>query len=185
MKKVSSTRRNKKDLEYAPDFEEIEKKVVIARASAKSDIAMTDLYNKLAKEMKKSECIQIFDPNAVMGKKHLYAAYLNSILSFVEHKNKTKNIGMEMLLFVSFTDQIEKAIRITGAKKTKDFILFCSNKRVYDKILSTNLVKCTKYIQTPNEKSNAIKIIKNDKVDEIDISKVLLNKMAKLKLNMK
>ncbi len=185
MEKLGPTRRNKKRKGYMPDFEGIEKKAVIFRASAKSNIAMADLYNELAKEMKKGEYIQIFDPNAIMGKNHIFAAYLNSALSFAEHKNKTKNIGMEMLLFVSFTDQIEKAIEIAGAKKTGNFILFCSNKKAYDKILSTNLVKCTKYAPTQDEKSNAMKIIKNDKMDEVDISRVLLNKMAKLKLNMK
>ncbi len=100
--------------------------------------------------------VQLFDPESILDKSHLIAAYLNALETFNENNNSSKSMAMEMLLFASFTRQIDRAVMFAGAKDSKLFIFFSDSKQLYRKIkplLNTDsdfipnidhIVKCAK-----------------------------------------
>ncbi len=60
--------------------------------------------------------IQAVDANLIAGSKHLIAAVERAIRSFSEKSNIANNLGMETLLYVAGSCQIEKALQF-GVKK--------------------------------------------------------------------
>lgn len=101
--------------------------VVIKRCSSR--LSLDGLLSVIGKA-NEAQCVaQVFDPEMVINRTHLLGAYLNAINSFDSGNNAAKNVGMEMLLFAAMTRQISDAIKLVGAKSSKDFILFaCDDK---------------------------------------------------------
>jgi tRNA threonylcarbamoyladenosine modification (KEOPS) complex Cgi121 subunit len=81
----------------------------------------------------KGSTVQIFYPDMVIDEIHLAGAYTNAVAAFKSHKNISKSIATEMLLFAAMTRQINDAIELVGAKSNKKFILFASNSSAYNK----------------------------------------------------
>ncbi|MGC8478859.1 MAG: KEOPS complex subunit Cgi121 [Candidatus Micrarchaeia archaeon] len=104
-------------------------KAIVARANSNLKI------NELAaakKDFGKGEFVQFFDPSAIISKTHILGAYISALNSFKEKMNIAKSLPMEMLLFVAMTDQISNAIKMAGAKSSKDFVLFATSKVALD-----------------------------------------------------
>ncbi len=78
--------------------------------------------------------VQVFDSAAIASKTHVLGAYLNALLTFKNHTNRAKSIGMEMLLFVALTDQIHSALEIAGAKPGSKVVAFASSEEAFSKI---------------------------------------------------
>jgi tRNA threonylcarbamoyladenosine modification (KEOPS) complex Cgi121 subunit len=78
--------------------------------------------------------VQVFDSSAIASRTHVLGAYLNALLAFKNHTNRAKSIGMEMLLFVSLTDQIDRALEIAGAKPDSKVVVFASGAEAFSKI---------------------------------------------------
>ncbi|MCL5106382.1 MAG: hypothetical protein M1331_03245 [Candidatus Marsarchaeota archaeon] len=77
---------------------------------------------------------QLFDPDSILDKSHLIASYLNALEAFNENQNSSKSMAMEMLLFASFTRQIDRAVLFAGAKEGMSFVLFSDSRELYRKI---------------------------------------------------
>jgi tRNA threonylcarbamoyladenosine modification (KEOPS) complex Cgi121 subunit len=112
--------------------------LIVKEAYPKTGIVgLLDQVNKANKT--KGNTVQVFDYNSVINKTHLFAAYINAIMSFDSHFNKAKNMPMEMLLFAAMTDQIGAAIEMVGAKNDSKIIMFANGKKGFDCI--RNLLK--------------------------------------------
>ena len=94
---------------------------------ASSKIEINTLVRKFSKSGQSREIILMLDPAHVINRNHILAAYSNAVFSFHDNENISKNIGIETMLFMSFTKQIKDAIAISGAKDNSHFILFCSS----------------------------------------------------------
>jgi tRNA threonylcarbamoyladenosine modification (KEOPS) complex Cgi121 subunit len=99
--------------------------IIIERGASKGSIE--EILHEIRKIKKKGVVLQIFDSNSIANKTHLMGAYLNTLIAFKNSTNKTKTPAMEMLLFAAMTEQVDDAIRIAGAKRNDDFILFSNN----------------------------------------------------------
>jgi tRNA threonylcarbamoyladenosine modification (KEOPS) complex Cgi121 subunit len=75
-----------------------------------------EFVKKIRDEMPQKVWIQFFDASVVATWQHLFFAVLNAQLSFRNHKNISKSIEMETLLFASAQNQINKAIKKMGIK---------------------------------------------------------------------
>lgn len=107
-------------------------KAVIKEALPKSDIHA--LIDRVTTVSKGTHVVQLFDPASIANKTHILGAYLNALLAFKNHTNRSKSIGMEMLLFVSLTDQIHLAIEIAGAKPDSKVVVFASGADAFSKM---------------------------------------------------
>lgn len=151
----------------------------LAVKRASSSTAMVELVKKVQELNKNGYVIQIFDSRIVLSSTHIVGAYLNAKIAFKNGSNKTKSIGMEMLLFAAITDQIDRALKISGAKKSSDFVLFYNKKN-----LSFELEKFlrigTDFQPSISEIENAAKAlgIKVDRKDRKEIDAQILQKMA-------
>ena|SRR5271157_3316244 len=105
---------------------------VIKEAMPKTDVgSLVDSADGICR----GACVvQVFDRKAVANKTHLLGAYLNAILAFKNHTNRSKSLGMEMLLFASLTDQINDAIKTAGAKAGSKVVVFASSDVAFSKI---------------------------------------------------
>ncbi len=81
-----------------------------------------------------ADFVQFFNPSAVINRVHLVGAYLNAVAAFKEKANIAKSLPIEMLLFVSMTDQIDKAIEIAGAKSKEDFLVFATSRKAFESV---------------------------------------------------
>jgi len=59
---------------------------------------------------------QLFDAELVATWEHLYFAALNALVAFRSKRNISKNVAIEILLYASAQDQIQKATRLLGVK---------------------------------------------------------------------
>ena len=98
--------------------------VVIKTVSLSMEIG--DFLNLAKKSGGRGEVVQLFDPDAIIGRGHILYAYLNSLLAFREGSNRSKSVGLEMLLFAAMTRQISEAIKRVGAKTKDDVLLFAT-----------------------------------------------------------
>ena len=105
---------------------------IIRLASSKNDLK--ELLPVLNSACSGLSFCQVFDPLAIIDEAHLQLAYLNAKAAFEEDRNMSKSMQIEMLLFAAMTRQINEAIRIAGAKSSKKMLLFCSDKKTFDKI---------------------------------------------------
>lgn len=97
---------------------------------ASSDAPIDDLLRFVEQANKGTTVFQLFDYGSVINESHLYAAYLNTILSFEDSTNIASKPYMEMLLFVAMTKQIGDAIRTAGIRNTDAFVVFSTDSRV-------------------------------------------------------
>lgn len=58
--------------------------------------------------------VQVFDADSVAGWQHVYYAIVNAINAFHTKTNITRDLSMEILLYVSGQDQISKALQLAG-----------------------------------------------------------------------
>jgi tRNA threonylcarbamoyladenosine modification (KEOPS) complex Cgi121 subunit len=61
--------------------------------------------------------VQFFDADLVATWEHLYFAALNTLTSFKNGRNVSKNVVMEQMLYASAQRQINKAIAFMGVKR--------------------------------------------------------------------
>ena len=111
------------------EFSGIKGKLKAAQINeASSKFSINALLHKFSQSKSAgSEIILMLDPSHVINRNHILAAYSNAVFSFHDNENISKNIGIEMMLFMSFIRQIKDAIAISGAKDNSHFVLFCSN----------------------------------------------------------
>ncbi|MEM0154417.1 MAG: KEOPS complex subunit Cgi121 [Methanothrix sp.] len=72
--------------------------------------------------------------NDGLSSKLLKAAYINAIICFAEHRNISRNLGLELMLFASMTDQINDAINKLGPVAGKPFVAITDNLSIKAKI---------------------------------------------------
>jgi tRNA threonylcarbamoyladenosine modification (KEOPS) complex Cgi121 subunit len=148
----------------------------IKEASAKFSI--NALVHKFSKPKSDGEIILLLDPAHVISRNHIQAAYSNALFSFNDNENMSKNIGIEIMMFMSFTKQIKDAIAISGAKDNSHFVLFCSN--------MSALKKAQRYIKIKKEfnpsKKEQVHAAKQFGLKSYSADS-LLYKMASLKLS--
>lgn len=156
------------------------KDFVIKRASSGREIG--ELVRLVGRLNGKSTVIQIFDGKMVANRIHLAGAYANAIIAFKNHSNKTRSLGMEMLLFAAMTDQIEDAIDIVGAKSSSDFIVFSDKKAAFAKIRHFLKIKSDFEDSPAHTKSVAAAFgIKGSRLESINAR--ILQKMALSRLS--
>ena len=61
--------------------------------------------------------VQFFDADLVATWEHLYFATLNALTAFATHRNISRNVAMETVLYASAQRQIRKAIGFIGVKR--------------------------------------------------------------------
>jgi tRNA threonylcarbamoyladenosine modification (KEOPS) complex Cgi121 subunit len=106
-------------------------KAVVKEALPKSDVKeLIDCATGISDE---THAVQVFDSAAIASKTHVLSAYLNALLAFKNRTNRSKSVGMEMLLFVSLTDQIHTALEIAGAKPDSKVVVFASDAKAFSK----------------------------------------------------
>lgn len=108
------------------------KDMAVKRASSKKSLA--ELLKSVKEANGKGATVQIFDSKSIANRTHLIGAYLNSLIAFKNHTNKTKSMAMEMVLFAAMTDQIDTALNLVGAKSSADFIIFSDKRRALERI---------------------------------------------------
>ena len=114
---------------------EIINSLIIRQASTSLSIkSLIIKIHTLSNSNRSNGFAQLFDPSSILDKSHLIAAYLNALEAFDENQNSSKSIAMEMLLFASFTRQIDHAVMFAGAKENKQFIFFSDSMQLYKKI---------------------------------------------------
>ncbi|MGC8649103.1 MAG: KEOPS complex subunit Cgi121 [Candidatus Micrarchaeia archaeon] len=107
----------------------ITNKIIIKKCSSKLTIErlIANINNN------NLNCVQVFNPEFVINRVHLIAAYINAVNAFEEKNNISQKLNLELLLYSAMTRQIEKAIKRIGANDNKNFILF-STVEDYEKI---------------------------------------------------
>ena len=73
-------------------------------------------FLKKVKGLKLNVTVQFFDARYVAGWEHLFFATLNALKSFESQRNISNRLEIEVLLYASTQNQIEKAIRMVGLK---------------------------------------------------------------------
>jgi tRNA threonylcarbamoyladenosine modification (KEOPS) complex Cgi121 subunit len=115
------------------DFSEIKLNgFIIKKVTSKLDLE--SLLELIRKAGNKNNFAQVFDPKSIINEMHLVGAYTSALFAFENGVNKTDSIAMEMLLFAAMTDQIGRAISISGAKTASDILIFSNNALVFNKI---------------------------------------------------
>src|SRR3990172_8692813 len=61
--------------------------------------------------------VQFFDADLVATWEHLYFAVVNALTAFATHRNISRNVAMETMLYASAQRQIRKAIGFIGVKR--------------------------------------------------------------------
>lgn len=77
------------------------------------------------------EFIKIKDDRSV---EMIKAAYMNAASRFDEKRSIAKSAGVEMLLFLSGTDQIGSAIKELAPRAGEDFLIISNSKKLYEKV---------------------------------------------------
>lgn len=111
---------------------EIGKEAVIKIASSQEPLQK--LIQEVGKINSSKITIQLFDPDRIINRLHLFASYVNAVEAFKNKSNISRNLYMEMLLFAAMTSQINEAIEKVGAKSNNRFIVFANDKSAYKKI---------------------------------------------------
>jgi tRNA threonylcarbamoyladenosine modification (KEOPS) complex Cgi121 subunit len=165
-------------MEYIPKLEF--RDLIIERGSSKAKIG--EILNIIKRIKSKKVVLQIFDSSSIANKTHLIGAYLNALIAFKNHTNRTRTPAMEMLLFAAMTRQIEDAIRIAGAKEDADFVVFSNNAAAFGKL--SRLIKGRKkFDPNPAHVKGVMKKfgIKYNKAKNADVA--ILQKMATVRLD--
>lgn len=64
----------------------------------------------------KDVIVQVFDAESIAGWQHIYFAVINAIAAFRAEANITRNLSIEILLYVSGQDQINRAFQTVGVR---------------------------------------------------------------------
>jgi tRNA threonylcarbamoyladenosine modification (KEOPS) complex Cgi121 subunit len=156
------------------------KDFIIKRAASKKEIG--ELVTAIQGLGKKNGVIQIFDKERIASRVHLFGAYANALIAFKNRTNRTKSMGMEMLLFAAMTGQIEEAIGIVGAKSSSDFILFADRKAAFARLKQILKIKSDFGDSAAHARSVAAGFgIRGSGIDGINAR--ILQKMALSRLN--
>jgi tRNA threonylcarbamoyladenosine modification (KEOPS) complex Cgi121 subunit len=76
-----------------------------------------EAYLKTHRKESRVVDIQFFDAEIIATTEHLYFATVNALQAFKEKTNASKNVAVEILLYVSAQRQIQKAINLCGIKQ--------------------------------------------------------------------
>ncbi len=133
------------------------------------------LLLKIGKMNSGRSTIQVFDPSSIINKMHLIGAYMNAVEAFKNKSNISKSLGLEMMLFAAMTRQISDAIKIVGAKNSREFVLFASSAATYNKVKP--LIKSGKDFK-PSKSSEAKTAKKFGISLESDLDQFILQKIA-------
>ena len=161
------------------NYNDIVKEIKIARATSSMDIEY--LLDKSRGIAKKMDLLQLINPNAIINKNHIYAAYINAYMNFIENKSVSNNISMEFLLCLSFTNQISTAIGISGIKRSNDFVLIASSEAILKQFCTLTDTSANSYEPYNNENMNAMHTFNINNIE--NPTKEILLKMSELKLN--
>jgi tRNA threonylcarbamoyladenosine modification (KEOPS) complex Cgi121 subunit len=149
-------------------------KFLIKVASSRATIE--ELLLEIAKINRDKEAVvQIFDPGRVINRTHLAGAYINAVEAFKGKTNISKSRGLEMLLFASMTNQINDAIKLVGAKDSKEFVLFANNSAAFGRV--SHLLKSSKEF-TRSKRGQLEAAARFGIYAKGDLDKFILQKMA-------
>lgn len=70
----------------------------------------------IRKQIPEDTEVQFFNADLVASWQHLYFAILNALTAFRTHRNISKSLAVEVMLYVSAQRQITKAIELSGVK---------------------------------------------------------------------
>ena len=126
---------------------------IVRLASSKKDLK--ELLPVLNSACRGRSFCQVFNPEAIIDEAHLQLAYINAMAAFDEKRNMSKSMQIEMLLFAAMTRQINEAIKAVGAKSSRRLLLFCSDKKTFDKIKS-NFSAFEEFRPTPMHSKSAM-----------------------------
>jgi len=91
---------------------------------AKGKLNVEEVLDKIKEQGIKA---QILDADVVCGKEHIEVAYEHAKRAFEEGRNKSKSIGMELMLYASGKRQIKEAIEFIGAKEKGNYVFIFFN----------------------------------------------------------
>jgi tRNA threonylcarbamoyladenosine modification (KEOPS) complex Cgi121 subunit len=97
-------------------IEEFRKYVAITGFSNAKIKDIEEFFNVVRREKPSNVEIQFFDARLVATWQHLYFAVLNALTAFKNHRNISKSLAMETILYVSAQHQIRKATEKLGIK---------------------------------------------------------------------
>jgi tRNA threonylcarbamoyladenosine modification (KEOPS) complex Cgi121 subunit len=143
-----------KEKPFTSDKKHHDKPIIL---SASSDLSIPELL-ALAAANSGRVVVQLFDPDFICCKEHILLAYLNARSRFSDHTNRAKSAGIEMLLCASLTSQIDEAIKKSGAKSNKSFVLFSNSATAYKKI-ADNLTKTAEFKISKKEREARIRCL--------------------------
>lgn len=125
----------------------------------------------------RTSCVQLFDERAIACREHLEFSYLNAVRIHERGEARTKSVAMEMLLCAAMTSQIGDAIKKSGARSGRPFIVFSDSKEAYDKI-SDYLVRPVEFNLEKKEKEARVRRlgIPSGKVEDL-IQEIALHAM--------
>ena len=169
---------NGKNIDLIFEIEDYKKFLLIVGIKDFEISSYDDLHKELLKNTLMLE-VQMVDTHKILNVDHIYFATLYALKAFKNRKNISKNLAMEMLLYISGQGQIKNAIKIFGLTKGKmnvalivigerkkdlDFFLI-SLKDKYDFKIKKSL------IESSRKKIENIKLIFGISNLEIDASK--------------
>ncbi|MCD6171747.1 MAG: hypothetical protein J7J36_04975 [Thermoplasmata archaeon] len=72
---------------------------------------------------------QIFDATIICGKEHIISAYKHAKRAFMQGKNISNGLEMEILLYVAGKRQINDAVKFAGAKNNGKYVFLFIGKK--------------------------------------------------------
>lgn len=144
-----------------------------------------ELLNKARDASRKQKTvIQVFDPDAVLSKKHLKYSFSQAFKACEQRKNIAKTLENEFLLRTAATRKISEAIKRTGVKNTKKALLAIDTNdgKKINKILEQLNAKQTK-LSFPSEKTIAkLYELNENALKNYTVEQLLLEKIALLEI---
>ena len=95
--------------------------------------------------------VQFFDANRVATWEHLYFAALNALTAFETHKNISKSLPMETLLYAAAEKQIVKATELMGIKSTSRSVAVLIMGKQLKTVRSTLSLISKYFVQQPED----------------------------------
>ncbi len=88
-----------------------EKHLLIAGFTRKKRIQASRVFDWIRTQ---GLIVQIFDAESIAGWQHVYYAVVNAMAAFRTGSNITRSLPIEILLYVSAQDQIDRALQVVG-----------------------------------------------------------------------
>ncbi len=144
---------------------------------AKGSINVESILKKLHNFC--SPC-QIFDATVICGKEHIISAYKHAKRAFMQGKNISNSLEIEILLYVAAKRQINDAIEFAGAKNNGKYVFLFIGKseketkkfiknmelKVDNNLLKPTIKKLKKFGITEKELKTVDKSMRSDLVLE-------------------